>query len=504
MSDGTARPLHVDVAVVGAGPAGATAAIAACAAGARVVVVDEADAAGGQIWRRPALPRPVPALDPRPDPRPDPGASTAGAAGAGPDRRRGDALREALASSGAVPLLGVRLWSVLAIGGRFRLDGVGGDGPVSIDAARLVVATGTSERVVPFAGWTTPGVVGLAATTILLKAFDTAPGRRTLVAGAGPLLAAVAAGIIAHGGTVAGIVDLNGRADWVRALPALARQPALALKGAGWLAAVRRAGVPVWHRHAVRRAHGGKVLEAVEVGPVDPGGRPCGPTRAIAVDALAIGNGLSPGTEITRLLRAEHTFDRARGGWHAVAGPSGATTIPGLYVAGDCAGVLGAEAAVRSGAAAGAAAAGGGHGGGGRGGGAGPRGRSVGAAMSRLTALRPAQVAAIADETVVCRCEDVTAGAIRTAVDAGAHDLNQMKHFNRCGMGPCQGRMCSDIAGEVMAIRLTGATDPATLDRARTRIGQLTGRVPLRPVPLGQIIGSFDYDDIPVPPPAPL
>ncbi len=465
----------VDVAVIGAGPAGASAAIAAAEAGRTALVLDEADAAGGQIWRRPSV------------------ANT----GAAADGASGDGLRERLASSAAQTCFGVRLWSVVPHEGRFRLDGTRVTGPVSIDAGRLVIASGTSERVVPFPGWTTPGVVGLAATTLLLKAFDTVPGRRTLVAGVGPLLAAVAAGIIERGGSVAAVVDLNGRMDWVRALPALARQPDLAAKGARWLATLQRAGVPLWHRHAVRRAIGGTALEAVEIGPVDGAGRPRGSVRRIAVDALAVGNGLSPGTEITRLLRAAHVFDRSRGGWHVVVDETGATSVPGLYVAGDCAGVLGAEAAVRSGTAAGRAAAG-----------ASPspsrRRSSVGAAMSRLTALRPAQVAAIADDTVVCRCEDVTAGEIRAAVDEGATDLNQMKHFTRCGMGPCQGRMCGDVAGEVMAIRISGTLDPPTLDAARVRVGQLTGRVPLRPVPLSDLIGTFDYDDIPVPPPAPL
>jgi bacterioferritin-associated ferredoxin len=129
----------------------------------------------------------------------------------------------------------------------------------------------------------------------------------------------------------------------------------------------------------------------------------------------------------------------------------------------------------------------------------------VGRAMSRLTALRPAQVAAIPQEAVVCRCEDVTRSAIDAAVTAGATDVNQLKHFTRCGMGPCQGRMCGDVAGELLAIhRAGGVTDRAAVDAARREVGTFTGRVPFRPVPLGDLVGRFDYDDIPVPPPAPL
>ncbi len=116
-------------------------------------------------------------------------------------------------------------------------------------------------------------------------------------------------------------------------------------------------------------------------------------------------------------------------------------------------------------------------------------------AMAGLMAQRPAQVRAIAPETVVCRCEDVTRAEIDAAVDAGATQIDQLKHFTRCGMGPCQGRSCADTVQELMAARL-GA--------AREAIGQWTGRPPLRPVPLGEVIGAFSYDDIPIPTPAPL
>ncbi len=115
--------------------------------------------------------------------------------------------------------------------------------------------------------------------------------------------------------------------------------------------------------------------------------------------------------------------------------------------------------------------------------------------MAGLMAQRPAQVAAIAPDTVVCRCEDVTRGEIDAAIDAGADDINQLKHFTRCGMGPCQGRYCADAVQELMAQKL---------DRPREATGQWTGRPPLRPVPLGELIGDFSYDDIPIPEPAPL
>jgi bacterioferritin-associated ferredoxin len=108
--------------------------------------------------------------------------------------------------------------------------------------------------------------------------------------------------------------------------------------------------------------------------------------------------------------------------------------------------------------------------------------------------VRAAQVAAIPSETVVCRCEDVIRSEIDAAFEAGARDVNQLKHFTRCGMGPCQGRMCGDVAAELLA-QLAGGRDA---------VGYWTGRPPLRPVNLNELIGSFTYVDIPIPEPAPL
>ena len=115
--------------------------------------------------------------------------------------------------------------------------------------------------------------------------------------------------------------------------------------------------------------------------------------------------------------------------------------------------------------------------------------------MATMMALRPRHVACIPADTVVCRCEDVTRAEIEAAADAGATEVNQLKHFTRCGMGPCQGRMCGDVAAELLAGK-TGAT--------REAVGQWTARPPLRPVPMADLMGRFDYADIPIPRPAPL
>ena len=114
--------------------------------------------------------------------------------------------------------------------------------------------------------------------------------------------------------------------------------------------------------------------------------------------------------------------------------------------------------------------------------------------MARLMAIRPAQVAAIPADTIVCRCEDVTRREIEAALDDGAREVNQVKAWTRCGMGPCQGRSCGDVVGEIVARRVG----------TRQAAGCFTGRLPLRPVSLAAVTGDYVYADIPIPKAAPL
>ena len=481
-------PSHdADVAVIGAGPAGIGAALTAVDLGLTVTLMDEAEAPGGQVYR--ALPKAL-----RPEPR----------QGDEPDLRSGDSLRARLAASDADVRLGRRVWSVLKDGTQFRIDALSPAGPETCRARAIISATGATERTQPFPGWTLPGVTGLAAATILLKSQRVLPGRRTVVAGAGPLLLLVAATILKAGGTVLAVVDLAARREWLSNLPALAGRPDLLGRGLRWHWALRRAAVPVLHRHAVLRAEGHDTLERVTVGPVDADGRPVlhGPTVTYEADALTVGHGLTPAIEISRLLGAEHHFDRDKGGWIAKADEDGRASLPGLYIAGDGAGIRGAAAAELQGALA-ALAVGRdlgilsgadhaqrarplrrGH----------RRAARFGGAMARLMAARPAGIESIPADTVVCRCEDVTRAEIDTAIGEGANDINQLKHFTRCGMGPCQGRMCGEAVAEILALRRGG----------RPAVGLWTARTPIRPMPLDLVLGDFDYGDIPIPPPAPL
>ena len=477
----TAEASAFDVAVIGGGPAGIMAAVAARRHGASVVLLDENPAPGGQVYRA------APATFARHE------AVTA-------EELAGDRLRGLLARSGAVTKFGYKVWSVSH---GFRVDAIGVDGPMALSAPKLIVATGTSERVVPFPGWTTPGVIGLAAATLLLKSQRMLPGRSTIVAGCGPLLVAVAAGILKGGGRVVAVIDVAGRKDWLARLPAMLARPDLVARGARWLAALRAAGVPLLSRHALSAVREqGDALEAT-VARVDADGTPIsGTERTLTADCVAVGHGLTPGSDVSRVLRAQHRYDAARGGWVAATDPWGRTSVPHVYVVGDGSGIGGAAAAEHHGELAALAAL---HDSGRL-----PaatfagesatarrhfdKARRFGEAMAGLMALRPAQVAAIPRETIVCRCEDVTRAEIDAAVDGGAREVNQVKAWTRCGMGPCQGRTCGDVVAELVARRVGG----------REAAGYFTGRLPLRPVSLEAVTGDYVYADIPVPKAAPL
>jgi len=478
-------PDRPDLLVIGAGPAGGRAALRAKACGLSVQLVDENPDAGGQVWR------PLPAAFAR---RSD--------AAATPEAREGDMLRRDLRDAGIACLFGHKVWN---IGSDLRTDVIGPGGSVSLHPRALLVATGTTERVVPFDGWTLPGVIGLAAATILLKSQNMLPGRRTVVAGSGPLLLAVANGILKAGGEVAAVVDLSSRGEWLRTIPSLLGRPDLVRQGLEWQWRLRSAGVPVHYRHAIRSVTGVDGDLRIRIGPVDADGAPTAPDTAtleLHADAVAVGNGLVPGTDITRLLRARHRFERERGGWIADADDDGRTSIAGLYIAGDGAGIAGAAAAGAHGEIAALACA-----------------RDLGAideathareraplaarwarsarfghAMAGLMALRDGAVSGIAPQTVVCRCEDVTRAEIDAAVRDGARDMNQLKAWTRCGMGPCQGRTCGDVAAALVAAQVG----------SREAVGCFTGRAPLRPVSLAEVAGDYTYADIPIPKAAPL
>ncbi|MGH7103026.1 MAG: NAD(P)/FAD-dependent oxidoreductase [Acetobacteraceae bacterium] len=468
-----------DLIVIGGGPAGANAAIMAAKVGLEVLLVDENDAAGGQVWRAPS--------------------TALGEAPAG--HEAGALLRARLAASGVACRFGRRVWLVEQ---GFTVRSLGPGGEEQARAPALIAATGAVERHLPVPGWTLPGVMGLAAATVLLKSARVLPGERVVVAGAGPLLALVANAIIAGGGRVAAVIDANRARVWLANGRGLVARPDLLARGAGWIARLRAAGVPWLSARMVRSIEGKETAAGVRVGPVNKDWTPVpGAERRFECDAVCMGFGLMPGSDVLRLLGADFVWNPHLGGWGPVTDKDQATRIKGLYVCGDAAGVLGAAAAPIGGMIAALAAA---H----------DLGRieraeferraaalrakfnrasRFGQALATLTAPRMGAAAAIAAEAEVCRCEGLTRAALEHAIADGAVTVNDLKAATRCGMGPCGGRICGDVA-ELLIAAATG--------RERAEIQPATPRPPLRPVAIGVLAGTFDYASLPMAEPAPL
>jgi NADPH-dependent 2,4-dienoyl-CoA reductase/sulfur reductase-like enzyme len=414
------------VVVVGAGPAGLAAATAAAQRGVDVVLIDAAPLAGGQVWRA----------------------------------RRGVAAEpaaqalECLARAGAQVLAGARV--VMPLPGRELLV-EGPDGARPLRWSRLVLATGARERLLPFPGWTLPGVFGAGGLQALVKGGWPIRGRRVLVAGSGPLLLAAAATLRREGADVVALAEEAGAATLARFAASLIRHPG---KGAQALRlAAALAGIPFLAGRCIVAAEGdGRVEQVVLQG----GGR----TRTIACDALAAGWGLLPQTELGQSLGCAVA---PRFGADALAVDAAArTTVPGVFAVGECTGVAGARAAQLQGAIAGRVAAA-----------ELVATRSPEADLARPLAREHAFAAAVADafappanwrsrlrdDTLVCRCEDVAWAAVRHHPD-----LRSAKLATRCGMGHCQGRLCHDTLASVM------------------HWPRLPARAPLVPTPLATLL----------------
>lgn len=481
-----------DVAVVGAGPAGMAAALAAADLGCAVTLVDSGPAVGGQIYRQswpPAASERLPrrlrrvtthsrvrhmpgttvwhaeVCEGEPGPRQRPGDCPAGAPADEASRGTGFLLRLADAA------------------GRARVPG-------TLHARAVVIATGSCELVLPFPGWDLPGVTTVGAAQALLKSQGITVGSRVLVAGSGPLLLPAAAGLAGAGVRVVAVLEATpARAAAARAA-GLARYPAKVREAAGYAAVLARHRVPVLTGRAVVACRGPDRVRQATVSRIDRDWRPVpGTARRVSVDAVHVSFGFSPALELTRLLGcadAPHPARPTAAAWHD---DDMATSVPGVFAAGEVTGIGGADLAELEGYLAGAAAA-----------------RHLGRADAAAYATRTRRVrealpqarrfADLLDDlypfragwldwpepgTIACRCEEVPWRAIGDGVAAGALDVRSVKGVTRCGMGYCQGRVCGPMLQAAVA-------ETAGLPLARA--GDLHARPVAAPVTLGTIAAA--------------
>jgi NADPH-dependent 2,4-dienoyl-CoA reductase/sulfur reductase-like enzyme len=418
----------VDLAVIGAGPAGLAAAMEGWHHGLAVTLIDEQPAPGGQIWR---------------------GIEAAqGAAALGADYAAGRDPVRALRASGVRYRPSSTLWHLDPDG---ELSLVRDGATARVVAERIVLATGAIERPVPIPGWTLPGVMTAGAAQIMLKTAAAAPDGPTALAGQGPLFWLIAQQLIAAGAPPALMLETRRTPVLPTALAHLGglwRGRAWALKGRAMMRAVGRAGVRLVRGVRGLRAEGGRRLERV----VWDGGQHDAAT-------LLLHEGVIPNVQVTLALGLAHDWDEAQLCWRPRTDAFGATSAERIAVAGDGAGIAGWQASAALGRLAGLDAVY-------RLGRIDRTRRDAEAASSlaeldRARAIRPfldalyrpaPELLAPPDPaTIVCRCEEVTAGQVRAAARLGATGPNQAKAYLRCGMGPCQGRLCGPTVAGLIA-----------------------------------------------------
>lgn len=464
----------LDVAIIGAGPAGLAAAITASDLGLGVAVFDEQAQPGGQIYR---------AIEDVPQ-----------RAGAwmtllGEDYGKGLDLVRRFRACAASYHAAHSVFDISPDGG---LGVLGPDGANWIETHQVIIATGAMERPVPVPGWTLPGVMGAGAAQTLLKSAAMVPDARTVIAGSGPLIYLVARQLRAAGGNIVAVLDTTPRSNYRRAAPLLARAMLAGneiRKGLSWRRELKKA-TPIFRTGVSGvRIDGQDGVEAIAFSS-------SGRDERIECDLVLLHEGVVPNTQLAMAAGAEHRYDPTQACWRPNVDAYGRTSEANILVAGDGAGIGGAELAAETGHLAALAVA------------TNLERISVrdaekqaSAAFSKLAGKahlrrfldrlyhpRDEVLVPMDDETVICRCEDVTAGELRRVAALGCPGPNQAKAFTRCGMGPCQGRMCGLAVAAILA-RASGNTV--------AEAGHFRVRPPIKPVTVGELA---ELDGVGAPP----
>lgn len=466
ISDIHAINAFYDLAIIGAGPAGMSAATEASAAGATVVLFDENPGAGGQIYRgienntrvrRPFL---------------------------GNDYWRGKDLLSAFLASNATYVSNAFVWSVdhrddensnrvemrVSVGGKSGI----------IAARRVIFATGAMERPMPLNGWTLPGVMSIGAAQIALKASGLLPCGRVVLAGTGPLLYMFAAQLLRAGGKVAALLDTTPHENYANAAPNLLSflGSPYAIKGLSLLLKVRKS-VPVYSGVTDIAVEGEGQAQAVRF-------TAKGNTHRLAADSVFLHQGVIPNNSLANASGCALVWNDDQRCFEPQVDGNGRSSVATIYIAGDSSGIGGALVAEQSGRI---------------------------AALSACQDIDPTQAPALTKkikkahaqmqrfqrgrafidalylpaqtfrapsdrDTIICRCEEVNAGIIRDAAASNIAGPNQLKTMFRCGMGPCQGRLCSSTVTEILA---------EVQNRAPEAVGFYRLRAPIKPVALNEI-----------------
>ncbi|MBI5030095.1 MAG: FAD-dependent oxidoreductase [Chloroflexi bacterium] len=459
-----------EIAIVGAGPAGVAAAVAAAEAGTDVTLIDEYARPGGQYFKQPAA-----SFNSRQLPN-----------SLAENTEHGRELLDKLNHPQIHLKCNTLVWNITS---DRVLDLYGPDGAQRLQAKKIIIASGAYERIVPFAGWTLPGVTTVGAAQLLLKGQGLVVGQRVLIAGTGPLLQLAAVQLLDAGADIVAILELQSRTEFFSHASKLFGQWGKIGQGMAHQKRLMQTGVSIKYGYAVIGVSGKDQVEEAIIAQVDSSGRPASRTQErLAVDTICINYGFIPATELTRLAGCDQYFDPHFGGLATKTNDDLETSREGIFAAGEVRGIGGVEVALLEGRIAGLAAA-----------------RQLGYAsrrtenghdftqrrewkktradvesLSAMFTIKSGLFSSIASDVIVCRCEGITAGAIREAARAGVMQLNALKTYNRCGMGRCQGRICGPVAAQIIAAETNTSVES---------VGIFTARTPVKPVPLS-IVGA--------------
>lgn len=470
---------NVELVIVGAGPAGIEAAITASEFGIEVSLVDLAPRPGGQYFQQP------------------PEAFQEDAyVGSKPRERQ---FLQRLSSSKIELRSNTLVWGIFegSKPGSWCLKLHGPLAPAQLNARAVILAPGAYDCAIPFPGWDLPGVITAGAALRMVKNQRVLPGKRVLLSGTGPLQMQTAAYLLQAGAEVVTVCE-NARSLLLRGVPHLPSvwgQWEKLKEGFDFLKVLVQARVPYRMGWAVTAAHGKDRVTQARIQKIDNTGFPISQPEIIEdIDVVVLGYGLTPSTELFRQLGCEMEFSRLGGGFVPQRNQRMQTSCAGIYGVGDGARIGGVETAIIEGRIAGYASAA-------------QLGHLSKEAADKLISRQkpalcrqmrfaktlaklfpvPAGMFSFADQdTVICRCEQVTLGEVKRAISFGAQTVTDVKNIARMGMGNCQSRTCGTIVAHILAAE-TGKT--------REDVHCLNIRPPIHPLPL-IVIEEFDNGSV--------
>ncbi|EIC84315.1 NAD(P)/FAD-dependent oxidoreductase [Serratia sp. M24T3] len=445
--------------VIGAGPAGVRAAQTLVEHGLHPIVIDESPRAGGQIYRQQPphfqrTPRQIYGFD----------ARAAQAVHQTFEQLTGQIDYRPSELAWGADEQALDLWN--AHSQKFS----------RVPWRQVIIATGATDRILPFPGWTLPGVYSLGGAQVALKYQGCSIGRKVVLAGSGPLLYLLAWQYRKAGVDVRAVLDYADSAQKMAALPALSKAPKVLMKGLYFIAWLRSQGVALHSGARILSATGETQVSGLRWQSKNHPQR----IEQIDCDAVAFGYGLRSETQLADLFGCEFDYSTRQRAW-LPRQQQGASSKKGVYLAGDGAGILGAAAAELSGERAALRLL---------------QQADIPINNRRLSAINqrldrfnhfargldnafpfPDDWASSApDDTIICRCEQVSAGEIRrTIAETGCREINQLKAFCRSGMGRCQGRMCGIATAELLA---------STSGQSTEQSGRLRAQIPIKPIPV--------------------